>query len=344
LKISDFLLNHLWQSTLFAAVADMKKRIHAIMTQHTGSRLGFVKNLLLAGSGIIVLALPFLLGLFNTPQGRSQSQSPKLSFDVVSIRKAADCRDREWPLYRPGGRYKNCGDLKFLIMEAYNMKLYTPLDGSPDWSKNILYRIEAKAEGNPGEEQMHRMVQSMLEDRFKLKMHSNKRESKVYSLVIAKGGHKLQLAKDEHGNPMTSLPSPEEIKRKMENQRPAGKSKSYDEMIASLPPGSMVAGNKLDESGFIGKAISMKDFADTLSLQVGNRPVIDKTGLTGLYDVNLKFARPDLIVAGSPAPPEEPSSPSFFRALQEQLGLKLAPGKGSIDHFVIDSVEKPSEN
>ncbi len=343
LKVCEFCLESPLACVAGITGSDMKKRIHAIMTQPIGSRPGFAKKLLLAGAGIMVLTLPFLLGLFIAPQGQAQPQSPKPSFDVVSIKKAADCRDREWPLYQPGGRYKNCGGLKFLIIEAYNMKLYTPLDGVPDWGKKNLYRIEAKAAGHPSEEQMHRMVQSVLEDRFKLEMHSKKRESKVYSLVVAKGGHRLQPAKDEHGNPMTSLPSPEEIRDSMERQR-FRKFNSQEEVIAGMPPGSIIAGSKLGESGFIGKAMSMNDFAESLSLQVGNLPVIDRTGLSGLYDIHLKFARPDLIVAGSPAVPEEPSAPGFFRALQEQLGLKLEQGKGLVDHFVIDSVKRPSEN
>jgi uncharacterized protein (TIGR03435 family) len=340
--ISDFFLNHLWQSTLFAAIAAWIALI--FRKNHAGVRL----TLRFAASikYLIPFALPFLLGLFNAPQIQAQSQSPKPSFDVVSIKEAADCRDREWPLYQPGGRYKNCGGLNFLIMEAYNMKLYTPLDGAPDWSKKTFYRIEAKVAGNPNEEQMHLMVQSILEDRFKLKMHSEKREATVYSLVVVKGGHKLRQAKDENGNPMTSLPSQEEINNKMEKQRALRKSNSFEAVIASLPPGSIVSAGNADkhESVLIGNAMSMKNFADSLGFQAGNLVIIDKTGLTGLYDIHLSFASQGSFNATPPALSEEPSVPSIFKAVQEQLGLKLQPGKGSIDCFVIDSVEKPTKN
>jgi bla regulator protein blaR1 len=346
--------------------SDLKKGIVRIMTRQISPKLDFNKGLLLSKVEAVVLSLPLAFGFVhvaqlhaqtadgalqgasnavkgmrsNIPRSQAQSQTgPKASFDVISIKKAADCRDREWPLYRPGGRYKSCGNLKFLIFEAYNMKPYTQLDGIPKWSDDAYYRIEAKAEGNPSEEQMHLMVRSMLEDRFKLKMHNQKREARVYSLVIAKGGHKLRPAKDEHGIPMTTLPSSEET----EGKQTSGKSKSIDELIKSMPPGSIIAGSNRGESGLFGKAMKMKDFADMLSSPAGI-PVIDRTGLMALYDINLKYAHPNLNPANSPAPPEEPSAPDIFRALQDQLGLKLELGKELVDHFIIESAGRPPEN
>jgi uncharacterized protein (TIGR03435 family) len=83
-----------------------------------------------------------------------------------------------------------------------------------------------------------------------------------------------------------------------------------------------------------------------------DRPVIDKTGLTGLYDLHLDFGREGTTVGDMPppppgAPPSEPlgpAGPSIFTAIQEQLGLKLESSKGPREFLVIDSVERPSEN
>jgi hypothetical protein len=218
-------------------------------------KLDFGRKLALSIVGATVLTLPIVLGLARVVQGnaaagymssesevgaigapssKAQSQtSPKLSFDTVSIKVAADCMNKEggwsWPLYRAGGSYGNCGGLEWLIKEVYNLRTYNLLKGAPAWSKKISYRIEAKAEGNPNKEQMQRMVQSMLEDRFKLKMHSETHESTVYSLVVEKGGHKLQLAKDQYGNPMTSEPSLEEINTQLAKPQPPRKFKSGED-------------------------------------------------------------------------------------------------------------------
>jgi uncharacterized protein (TIGR03435 family) len=282
--------------------------------------------------------------LWLMPSGLFRGQSQAQTFSVISIKQAPDCRNLEWPLYRPGGRYKNCGNLDFLIKEAYRLTSSTPLEGIPDWSKRIRYEIEAKAEGNPNVQQMHLMVQLMLEDRFKLKMHSERRETRVYFLSVAKGGNKLQPSKDENGNPITSLPSDEEINSKLNSPSAHKKFKLKDELIAAMPSGSRITGiNVGGGSEFFGKAMTMKYFAESLSSRVENTPVIDKTGLIGLYDINLKVAPPNL-VTNSPISSEEPSASDIFGALRDQLGLKLELGKGLVDHFIIDSVNRPPEN
>jgi uncharacterized protein (TIGR03435 family) len=89
-----------------------------------------------------------------------------------------------------------------------------------------------------------------------------------------------------------------------------------------------------------------------LGNQVG-RPIIDKTGLTGAYDIQLSFM-PEGARAGGPAgplppgvpppPPIDPDAPSLFTALQEQLGLKLESGRGPVDVIVIDRIEPPTED
>jgi uncharacterized protein (TIGR03435 family) len=131
----------------------------------------------------------------------------------------------------------------------------------------------------------------------------------------------------------------------------AGTRKTYSsmaEMIAEIPPGSYFIMGSRSGQELNGKAMSMNQLATALYSLAGKRKVIDRTGLTGLYDIQVRFADP----YNPPSPPEltsgvpvaEPSAPTIFKALQEQLGLKLEEDKAPQDHFVIDSVEKPSEN
>jgi uncharacterized protein (TIGR03435 family) len=93
-----------------------------------------------------------------------------------------------------------------------------------------------------------------------------------------------------------------------------------------------------------GSEIRMPELARALAMSLG-RPVTDKTALTGAYDVQIEFA-PDPSLAGLPRfhSPADPAGPTIFSALQEQLGLRLESGKGPVEVFVIDHVERPSVN
>jgi uncharacterized protein (TIGR03435 family) len=140
------------------------------------------------------------------------------------------------------------------------------------------------------------LLQSLLEDRFRLKVHREDRPSTVYSLVVAKNGPKLKPGD-------TANPS----------------------MGNSLQDGKMVL--KAD-------GLSMGSLARFLSRQAG-RPVVDKTGLTGAYDVKLEW---------SPDQNADSAAESIFSAMQEQLGLRIEATKAPVNFVVVDSVERPSEN
>ncbi len=324
----------------------MKKHFQTILLHHIGCKLGLAKKL--------ALACPIAIALLNAPLLQAQSQTgPKPSFDVISIKVAENCGNVAPGVkakipggvrYEPGGRFSACSQLQYIVTDAYKVELFSPVTGVPDWSKDILYKIEAKAEGNPDKEQMRLMVQSLLEDKFKLKMHREVQETPVYLMVVAKGGHKLQQSKDEKGNPIMTLPPPEPNPKKVAPGMRTNYS-SMEEMIASIPLGSYFI--RMDRNGnqLSGKAMSMDKLATALYSNVGGRKVIDKTGLTGLYDIQLTYASP----YAQQAPPEadipaEPSAPSIFNALPQQLGLKLEEGKAPMDHYIIDSAEKPPEN
>jgi uncharacterized protein (TIGR03435 family) len=171
------------------------------------------------------------------------------------------------------------------------------------------------------------MMQAILEDRFKLKIHRETRQGPVYELALGKGSPKLKPLQDGSctpvvvGRTLPPLAAPQHYCRNMVSPR------SVD---------------------FEGGTLSM--FAGLLNL-ILDRPVIEKTGITNYFEIHLKFSpddsaapRPDTADPGAAAAVRAPDAPGIFQAVQEQLGLKLLPAKGPVDVLVIDHIERPSEN
>jgi uncharacterized protein (TIGR03435 family) len=189
------------------------------------------------------------------------------------------------------------------------------ITGGPNWIGKDRWNVEAKAEGVPGRlstEQQMRMMRALLADRFHLSVHSEqKKQMPAYAMVVVKSGPKL--------NSNTGEPGPD----------------------VRLGRGHMSF-----------KKVRMAALAAQLTRQLG-RQVLDQTNLDGEYDFVLDWV-PDPsengAIPGQPGPPPDPASageisgPSIFTALQEQLGLRLAPTKAPLDVLVIDRAEKPSEN
>jgi len=191
--------------------------------------------------------------------------------------------------------------------------LWAPLrqvTGGPEWMDNETWDIQAKAD-RPGytREQMMEMLGNLLEDEFKLKLRKDVREGPVYALTVDKSGSKMKVND-----------SPEDY-----------------EIPTQGGPGGVT----------VGKRVSMQRLAFTLGqyVQGSERPVIDKTGLTGYYDFTLSFL-PELPPGFNKEnlPPEMLSRPSIFEAVKQQLGLKLEPQKGPIEYYVVENVEKPAAN
>lgn len=199
--------------------------------------------------------------------------------------------------------------LKLLLQSAYDIKPDL-IFSLPQWTEDARFDIEAKVL-DPAtvkhltREQREGMVRQLLEDRFGLKAHVEQKTLPVFDLIIAKSGSKLTQSPPD-------LPSP--------NGRGTGVNSHNNDISAH--------------------DIEMSGFANVLSQQV-ERTVIDKTGLTGKYDLDLKFSRDD---SSASAHTDIDDSPSIFAALEEQLGLKLQAGKGAVDTLVVDQITQPSEN
>ncbi len=189
-----------------------------------------------------------------------------------------------------------------LIMYAYNLQNYQ-LSQSNSKGDDVYYDIEAKAEGDaaPTKDQFRQMVQSLLAERFQLKVHHEMRDTQVYFLVVGKNGPKL---KPSAADATTSG----NIGVKGRNQITTLSKSTLEELVQMLP---LYAG----------------------------RPVINKTGLQGVYDIKFE-ATPLFRLNRDP----DPADISVFEAVQDQLGLKLEPQKAPIDVLVVDHVEKPTGN
>jgi uncharacterized protein (TIGR03435 family) len=285
-----------------------------------------------------------ILFLFMEPLNAQNGAKP--SFEVASIKPTDSCFEKMpggimfTPPTFDGGRYKGCNSLKKYMEEAYQTE-YAMIEGGLDWTSNASYRIEARTDPSTNKEQMRLMLQSLLEERFKLRIHRTPKEMQIFSLSVVEDGPKLLPAKlDENGNVVASSPeAPPEIEKAV-----TGKRKVDWRLLPQLFGYGDTADGQME---FFATAISISRFAEWLSnVDVTGRKVIDKTGLAGLYDFRFKYANPNLnqknADIGNSLP--EPSGTSLFKAIQEELGLKLEPGKSTFEYIVVDSAEKPSGN
>ena len=308
----------------------------------------FLKTLLSVASVMTVIASP----VFAQTPGE-----PRPSFEVASIKPSATGNNFVSIGRAPGGRFiANNVPLKFLIQNAYRVRDFQVL-GGPSWITTDRWNVEAKAEegsippqtGPPDPnvpDPMSIRLQSLLEERFQLKVRHESRELPTYTMTIGKDGPKLKSV-DAPPRPVPGQAPPP--------PPPPPPPGAKGELPANFtpPPGSIMIG----PGNLAGSAMTMTQLVNALSGLVG-RTIIDKTDLNGYFDVRLQFAPETApgnplgpggppLPGGPPIGPTgatDPQGPSIFTAIQEQLGLKLDSTKGPVDVIVIDSVQKPTEN
>jgi uncharacterized protein (TIGR03435 family) len=252
-----------------------------------------------------------LVGLVPAQNAEAERESAGLlRFEVASIKAVAE------------GAMIQCGDLPCLnlpprVVDPQRFRAMTTLDGpigliewaygvrnfqvvgAPEWLGQQKFDVQATA-GNPSsEDQIRRMVQTLLEDRFRLRVHRETRQVPVYALVVGKKGPSLTPAKD-----------------------------------------ALVYGGRGDievrPGRLFGRGTTMAMLAMILTDNL-ERPVIDRTGLTGHYDFNVTYEP-------SPAGPGfNPIGAAIFVPIQD-LGLKLESQKDAVEVLVIDGIERPSAN
>lgn len=270
----------------------------------------------------IGLALAVTTGLAHA---QGVAQPPKPEFEVASIKPNQDCGSRTLVQVLPGGGLRtSCATLKFLLFQAYDVQSFQ-ISGGPSWMNSSYFDVIAKAESPAGSESepndpskiskeryksmqelMRPKLQSLLADRFQLRLHRETREEPVYALVAARSGSKLRQSSDFHGLHMAK-----------------GQWKGNGATLAMLT--AALAGQLgrpvLDRTGLKG----------AFDFNLEWTPDVAQANVSPPSSTNATS-------------PSDSSGPSIFTALQEQLGLKLESAKGPVEVLVIDHVELPSLN
>lgn len=315
------------------------------MTDASLAKLPIAISRLLLAVVSVALTTPTSPGQTATPPSpQSASTSipyqPTMKFDVASVRENKEF-DRRGSVMMSGRFLPNTTTLrvlnwgiKSLIGYAFGVHEYQ-IAGAPDWPWPTVFVIQAKGDSDADarmaaltkaqqEAEQQHMLQSLLEDRFRLKTHWETKEGDAYNLVVAKGGPRLSTA-------VSIAPSTNESTNESANESKPPKEHPEPKLY-----------QKNDGAGFdfIAHDCPLNLLIDSLVAQF-SRPVIDTTGLTGRYDFVLRYKgrwdRDRSVDDLDPMPPLD-------RALQDQLGLKLEPVKAPIRILVIDQIQKPSEN
>ena len=331
---------------------DLKKRVGRIMRNQIGENLNRWRKLALAAGVMAALVLPVLAGMANMSPMRTQASQNRNrpaatpAWKVVSIRpcepRPAGQRGGGKPIFSPGGINLACSTVESLIHLAYVLlwdgQGISPtwdvrgstIEGGPSWISSDRYTVDATAAVVPSPTMMSGpMLQALLEDRFKLRVHWETREVPVYALRVAPGGPKLQpftegscsLFPDVKSIMMLTL---------------------LGERLPQLAPGEKRCRHLATSAGpavtLDADGITLDEFAGMLQLDLR---VINKTGISGRFNFHLAYAH-------STPPNDSGRAPELYPLIftvVDQLGLKLEPSQGAYGEvLVVDSVEKPIEN
>ncbi len=264
---------------------------------------------------LLWIATPVLIQSAPQAQASAPQSVPAMAadadptFDVATIKPS---RPEEQRTVQVQGNRLFTADTSLvdLMMFAYGIHSLQ-ITGGPDWMRTEKFDLlmQPNMPGRPSTVQMRSILRKLLADRFKLAFHHAQKELPVYSIVAAKGGPKL---------------------------------------IPTTAAEINTAGIWFDERAMTVKNATMTEFASLMQRYVGlERPVVDHTGIAGKYDFKLSWTPDPSQFDGKapwPAMNDDNAPPSLYTAIQEQLGLKLAPIREFTDVLAIDRVEKPSEN
>jgi uncharacterized protein (TIGR03435 family) len=251
--------------------------------------------------------------------------APPIKFDIVTIRESK-LQDEKLDYVAPRNgdsiTYRNY-PVAYMVMFSNDFHNINLAYDFPEWAKTVRYDLTAKVSPEDVDEyhkldkaQRRAMFQQVLVDRLHLKFHRELRERPVFDLLVAKGGPKLVQAPSD-------------------KTYPDGLKEKYGQSILRTGVGRLEA-----------QGAPISDFAMMLSALNVGRPVIDKTSLKGKYDFTLKWSEQDENTMTPNASSLSPSDSglSLFTAIEEQLGLKLQPSTGPVECFIVDHIERPTNN
>jgi uncharacterized protein (TIGR03435 family) len=300
--------------------ANLRKRIETIMTRPMRRDLNFARKALLAGAGLAALAGPTIIGVRHSTALAAQAVQytsglttlANKSFEVASVKENTSPPEM-WQLNPPrnGGMVLTNMPLRKIIASSFRIQ-DTVVEG-PSWIDSVRYDVTAKGpDPNAGYPEVWEMMRNTLTERFQLRYHIEERERPIFALTVAKGGHKLK--KPENG--------------------PCAKQIQAGEHCANLRFSPFNIGiTNMPIQGLIGG----------LARIMPDRPIVDRTGLSGNYDLDVSWADESRPSNGELRPVSLDVA-ALITAFQEQAGLKLESARGPVQFLVIDHVEKPSEN
>lgn len=243
-----------------------------------------------------------------------QAPAGDAAFEVASIRRNLSGSQSGSGRPRGGGySFTNLSALN-LIGIAYNLP-FDRIIGGPTWMSSDRYDVNATGKDATKAEDRAAMLRSLLRDRFQLAAHIERRDLPVYLLVVARADGRL---------------GPGLRRSSVDCNDPAASKKA----AAAAGDSRMVCGLTFNTGLFMAGGVEVSTMLSTLTAASG-RAVLDRTGLTGAYDFELKW---------TPLPDPNSDNVSIFTAVQEQLGLRLESGTAPLDVLVIDRIERPSEN
>lgn len=264
--------------------------------------------------------------------------TPAPAFEVASVKRADPdvLRSRGFRcVFVPSGRFEGLGTLKMLVACAYDVpaaQSHERIVGAPKWADDDLFEIRATF---PSAEltasQRLSMLQTLLADRFKLVVHRERREVPSYALMIARKDGRLG-------------PNLQPTPKACTDWIAGGRQGEAPMIFGDVPCGRGV----MSAYAMRQTRVPLSQLANLLSPRV-ERPVDDRTGLTGMYAFDLRWSAdsssPTAGSGGLPSAAAPDSLPtSIFTAVQEQLGLKLETTKGIVEFLIVDHVERPARN
>jgi len=269
----------------------------------------------IAGTALLAVAFCVAVTLGIRAQSQTEEKDP-LTFEVASVKPSAPGGQGGIIRQMPGGQTYHAENmpLRVVMTVAYTVT-DRQISGGPSWMSTDRFDIEAKAARPRTPDELHVMLQHLLEERFQLKVRRETREEQVWALILDKGGSKMPV---------------------------------HDPEDMDYPPigGQMITGADGGVCpGLAGHNVTMSYFAFVLSRTM-DRTVIDRTGLPAHYDVNLQYLPDALRLAGtdSGSPAISPDCADLPSALPKQLGLRLESAKGPVAFLVVEHAEKPTGN
>jgi uncharacterized protein (TIGR03435 family) len=264
---------------------------------------------------VFTLALVMAGSLYAQDKTGSEPLQPMAAdavpkFEVVTVKPSAPDRP-QGKVLTTSGRHALAQNLTLIDLITFSYGVHPKqIVGAPEWFNTDKYDIDGvpDVDGEPNSKQFKMLFQSVLVERFGLAFHHDQKELSVYVLSVAKNGPKLKETIHRPDDP---------VKWGMRK------------------PGALTMTNA-----------AMRDFCDDMQALVMDKPVVDRTGLTGRYDFSLNWTPDESQFGGRiPTPTDDANAPpSLYAALQEQLGLKFEATRAKADAFVIDRAEKPSAN